>query len=147
MATRGRSRIAVVEKALASSEPLAKVREAIAETNEEQRVVMWAFACLLETNSAGLSILLDRFTGPELGRMEKALDTIGAKRTLADLRKLRQAFVAARHSGQSRDDAAEAVDRGALGRASARAREAHVREMEDRLLSFCKAHVAELAAG
>jgi hypothetical protein len=141
-----RSRIAVVETALASSEPLAKVREVIAETNKEQRVVVWAFACVLETHSAGLLILLDRFTGAELGRMEKALDAIGAKRTLADLRKLRRAFEAARHSGQSTDNAPEAVDRSALGRAIARTREAHVREVEERLLSFCKAHVAELAA-
>ena len=86
------SRLEALRAALASEDPLASVREAIEEDNRDQQVVVWAFACLLETNSAGLSVVFDRFDESELERIAEALAAVGASRTLADLRAM-QAFV------------------------------------------------------
>jgi hypothetical protein len=135
-----------VRRALATKEPLVNVREAIAERNREQKVVVWAFACILETGAAGLPILLDRFTRAELGRIEAALEEIGARVAVKELRALRRAFEKARGAGKSRYVASDAVGGSRLGRAVTRRHATHVEEMEARLLAYCRQHVERLAA-
>jgi hypothetical protein len=140
------NKLAVIRKALASSDPLGNVREAIAEENKTQKVVVWAFACILETNSAGLTILFERFTLPEIARIERTLAEIGASRTLADLRALLEVFQMARDRGVPRFDASDALNESAIGRAANKRGQAQVAEMEAKLLEYCKAHEQELAA-
>jgi hypothetical protein len=141
-----RGRLSKLKKALSSGDPLPQVRELIAERNKEQQVVVWAYACILEVNSAGLTIAFDRFTPPELAKIGAALREIGATQTLADLALLRRAFDDATEHGMSRMEASEAVTESALGRERGRAHEAHVQEMEGRLLAYCREKVEQLAA-
>jgi hypothetical protein len=141
------TRLAAIRKALASDDPLSGVREAIAEENKQQRVVVWAYACILETSSAGLTILFERFTPPEILKIERALAAIGAAQTAADLRTLRQAFENAVDAGSSREDASDGLHESAAGRAINRKYERQAQEMEARLLAYCAEHERELAAG
>jgi hypothetical protein len=141
------TRLAAIRKALASDDPLASVREAIAEENKEQMVVVWAYACILETSSAGLTILFERFTPPEIVKIERALAAIGAAQTAADLRILRHDFEKAVDAGSSREDASDALSGSATGRTIDRKCELQVQEMEARLLAYCAEHERELAAG
>lgn len=120
-------RLGKLEKALSSGTPfdaLAKVRELVPDDGVgAQQVVVYGFACILETNSAGLSILFDRFDDDELRKLDASLERIGATRTLAALRAMRRL-------GAAKLDAQSQV---------------YVAEMEQRLLAFCKAHLPELA--
>ena len=100
--------------------------------NETQQVVVYAYACILETNSAGLSILFDRFSRAERRSMASALAAIKATATLRALRSLERAF--------AREKAPET-------RSVDRQSDKLVAEMEAGLLRFCEAHVVELAAG
>ena len=124
------TRLPLFKKALAAKKPstaLAKIRNLVPDDGKgAQGVFVHAHACILETNSGGLSILLDRFDRAELTRIAAALKSIGAATTLADLKALR-----------AKRATAATVDR---------RHEIHVREMERKLLAFCKKHIAELAA-
>jgi hypothetical protein len=142
------TRLARLRDAVAGANPLSDVRELLPDTGEgAQEVVVYGYACILETNSAGLSILLDRFDDVELGRFDRSLESIGAKQTLADLRRLAVLFRGAISEGQDRLRAAETVGQSTEAQRIDRAAEAHVREMETLLLDFCKTHLEELAAG
>ena len=133
-----------LERALASKEPLTKVQALINETTAAGQTFRFAFACLLETRSATLTILFDRFEDDELARIEQSLDAIQASRTLADFRKLKRAFDDAVASGQDRFDASDAVASRADLAAIGRRHKAQVAEMERRLLAYCRAHLREL---
>ena len=126
------ARLAKLERALSSSrifDALEKVRGLVPDDGTGvQEVVVHAFACILETDSAGLSILFDRFDEDELRRVHASLESIGATRTLTALRKLEKA----RPPGAQRIDRQSGIQ---------------VEEMQQKLLVFCKAHVEELAAG
>ena len=146
-----KARLAKLQKALSSTgtfDALEKVRALIPDDGAgAHEVVVYGFACILETSSAGLSILFDRFDDDELGRIRGSLESIGATRTLTALRKLEKAFERALGKGKAREDAADSLtllpDAQRVDRQSAD----HVDEMQRKLLEFCKAHVRELAAG
>lgn len=140
-------RLEVLRAALASKDPLSAVRGAIEEDNPDQQVVVWAYACILETNSAGLGIVFDRFEEPEVARIAKALEAIGASKTLSDLRVLQAAVAQGEASGLSRLDASEALEDQAEPRRIQRQFESQVAEMEACLLSYCRDHLDSLAAG
>jgi hypothetical protein len=140
-----KTRLARLEKALESEDPLPVIRELIPDDGtNEQSVVVYAFPCILETGSGGLSILLDRFDDDELARITSSLKSIGANRTLADLQQLRAALQQGVAAGQDRIDAAELVARES-GKGIDQQADAHVREMEEKLLEFCRGHLEELA--
>jgi hypothetical protein len=144
------ARLATIRKALASADAfsaLTTIREAIAEENGAQKVVVWAHACILETSSAGLTILFDRFTLPEIGRIERALVRIGAARTASDLKGLRTVFERAVDGGRPALDAADDLNESELGKTMDKAYRAHVQEMETKLLAYCAQHAQELAGG
>ena len=148
--SRSTQRLATIRKALAGDdtfEALSSIRELIVEKGKQQQVVVWVYACILETNSAGLSILFDRFTPREISRFERALREIGSTRTAADLPTLRESVEQAVDDGLSRLDASESVHESPLGRAIAKRTERQVGEMEAKLLAYCVAHLNELAAG
>ena len=123
-------RLALFEKAFKAKDPatsLARIRDLVPdEGNAAHDVVVYGHACILETNSAGLSIVFDRFDAKERARIARALKQIGAVKTLKDFEILR-----------ARRSAARLIDRKS---------DAHVREMESKLLAFCRKHVDELAA-
>ena len=125
-----------LQKALSSGTPfdaLTKLRELIADDGVgAQEVVVFGYACILETNSAGLSVLFDRFDADELRKIDASFKSMGATRTLAALRAMRRLF------DQARAKAARELDRES---------QVYVREMEQKLLGYCKAHLPELAAG
>ena len=127
-----RTRLARLQKALASGssiDALAKVRELIADDGVgAQQIFVYGFACMLETSSAGLSIVFDRFDAAELRKIGSSLEHIGATRTLTAFRRLQKSFERAAHKvdEQSR---------------------AYADEMEQKLLALAKAHVQDLAAG
>lgn len=120
-----------VAEALRSRDPLPALHAIVGDANRAGAALHWGYACVLETSSGGLSILLDRFAEDELDRIEQALKTIGATATLADLRAARKAFAKGAESEISRFD---------------RRHDAHVQEMEEKLLAFCRAHPDDLAA-
>jgi hypothetical protein len=143
-------RLTTIRRALASGdrfEAITAIREAIAEKNREQKIVVWVYACILETNSAGLTILFDRYTPPEITKMERALVESGAAGTAADLRTLRQELETAVDGGMTREDAIELLQESKVARAIDRAHEAHVQEMETRLWEYCAKHDEKLTAG
>ncbi|HEX7337246.1 MAG TPA: hypothetical protein VF252_08565 [Gemmatimonadales bacterium] len=142
-----KTRLARLKKALGSDDPLPNIRALIPDDGANaQAVVVHAFACILETGSAGLSVLVDRFEDDELAKIISSLEAIGARATLADLRQLRAALQRAVQAGQNRLDAAELVAEGP-GKRIDRHAELHVREMGERLLEFCRTRLEELAAG
>jgi hypothetical protein len=121
------AQITRLERALARKRPLPAVRELIPdEGNREQMIVVRAFACLLETDSAGLSMVFDRFDARERKRMRAALEAIGARQTVSAFDRISAADAAARRR----------IDRG-------RAR--HVAEIETKLLGYCRRNIAALA--
>src|ERR1043166_7809222 len=71
---------------------LTAIRELILERNQSQRVVVFAYACILEIHSAGLPMLLDRFDDHDLDQLEMIMEEIGALGVLADLCQLRGAI-------------------------------------------------------
>ena len=144
-------RLRALQRALAS-EDLGAVRELLPvlpgdAANKAQRVVIHAYAAILEVNSAGLSILFDRYNRRELRQVSSALAAIGADRTLGDFSQLERALARAVARGRSRLQAAEWLatkpETVRVDRKSGR----HVSEMEKKLLPYCKAHVDQLAAG
>jgi hypothetical protein len=146
-----RKRLARLKKALSAKdafESLVKIRELVPDEGVgAQQVVVYGFACILETSSACLSILFDRFDDDELAKIVAALESIGATSTLRDLRELQVVFARAVGKGHARLDAADRVARQARTRGVDGRSEAHGREMEQKLLEFCKQHLEELAAG
>ena len=123
-----------MQRALSAGD-LARVRAQVPDEdagNKAQQVVVYAHACVLETNSAGLSILFDRFSRAERRSMASALAAIKATATLRALRSLERAFARKK-----------APETGSVDRRSDKL----VAEMEARLLRFCEANVEELAAG
>jgi hypothetical protein len=146
-----KKRLALLQKALSAkgaSESLARIRELVPDDGSgAQEVVVYGYACILETNSACLSILFDRFNDHELAKIMSALESIGATSTLADFRELQTAFARAVGKGQERFDAAELVAEQAQTRGIHGRSDAHVQEMEHKLEEFCKEHLEELAAG
>jgi hypothetical protein len=138
------AKVALIQEALASEDPLASLREVIAEKNHQQKVVVWVYAGILETNSAGLTILFERFTPPEIIQIERGLVEVGATQAASDLLALRRKFESAIDGGATRDHASEAVHESSIGKAANRRCEGHVEEMEAKLLEYCRAHVEEL---
>ena len=142
------NRLSALQRALAAEEPLPRVRGLIPDDGEkEQQVVVFAYACILETGSSGLSILFDRFEEEELEKIDGALESIGAKRTLGDFRSLSAAFQEAIADGEDRGDAAERLVAQADAQRIDRGAEGHVQEMKERLLDFCNRNIEALAAG
>lgn len=137
-------RRARVEHALASDDPLGQIGALVDESTGLGQIFRYAFACLLETNSAELPILFDRYEDDELGHIEDALEAIAAKRTLQDYRTLKRAFDDAIASGMDRLDASDAVASRPQLALLARRYKAHVAELEQQLIAFCRAHVGEL---
>jgi hypothetical protein len=137
-------RRARLERALASADPLGEVSALVDDGTKLGQVFRYAFACILETNSAELPILFDRFEDEDLHHIENALEVIQATKTLEDYRTLKGAFDVEIASGADRMDASDAVagkpELAMLGRRH----KAHVAEMERQLISFCLAHVGEL---
>ena len=139
--------LTVLREALSSEDPVRSIREAIAEDNAEQQVVVFAFACILETNSAGLAILFDRFDASEVEHIANALSAIGANDTLSALRVMQAAVAEGEASGLSRLDASEALYDRAEIKELKRKNASHVAEMERCLLEYCRTHLERLAEG
>jgi hypothetical protein len=129
---------------LASDDPLGEVGVLVDEDTKLGQVCRYAFACILETNSAELPILFDRFEDEELSHIENALEVIQATKTLEDYRTLKPAFEAAIARGSDLQDASDAVARKPELAALGSRYKAQVAEMERQLISFCRAHVGEL---
>jgi hypothetical protein len=133
-----------LDRALASADPLGEVAALVDESAAVGQVFKFAFACILETNSAELPILFDRFEGDDLRRVEQALETIEATKTLEDYRTLKRIFEAALASGVDPLDASGVVASRPEAAALGRRHKTHVAEMERQLVSFCRAHVGDL---
>ena len=150
MATQAR-RAAKLKAALAMDDPfeaLSSVREELPDDGEgAQQVVVYGMASILEINSAGMSILFERFDEHELAKIRDALEAIGASATVRDFRALEGMFATALSSGRSRDDAAEWLSAEPDALAIDRRSDSHAAEVEQALLKYCRAHVDELAAG
>lgn len=150
MSSRTRS-VAALRTALQSVDPaeaLAQLRALVPDDGEgAQQVIVYAYACILEVNSAGLSILFDRFEDDELAKCRAALEAIGAERTQADLRTLHALFVQALAEGRDRFAASEWVVEHPDTRSIDRQSDIHVSELESALLAYCDRHMEEIAAG
>ncbi len=139
-------KVAELRAALVSDDfPLAQFRELMPEGSPEQDVVVFVFAAILDTNSAGLYILLDRYDSDELNIICKGLQTVGATETLTDLQALRRAFGNAVASGLDQFQASDQVAESEMGRALSNKTELHVGEMESKLLKYCRDNVEILA--
>jgi hypothetical protein len=143
-------RVAVLRRALEGTAPvsdrLSTVRELlVSERNKPQQVVVWVHACILETNSAGLSILVDRFNRKEIARIDRALDTIGATVTRKALAQILARVERGLASGKTWTDASDAAHQ--RSPSIARKSGQYVTEMERCLLTYCQDHVEKLAAG
>jgi hypothetical protein len=143
------SRLEELRKALLVSDAfdaLSAVRGLIPDDGAgAQEVVVYGFACILETNSAGLSIVFDRFDDDEIGKMELSLEKMGATKTLEAFRTLDAAFRQLLAEGEERLDAGDRLVGAPETRRIDGACEAHVAEMEASLLRFCKDNVEALA--
>ena len=141
---------AAIRKALQSNDPaeaLATVRALVPDDGEgPQQVVVYAYACILEVNSAGLSILFDRFEDDELARCQAALEAIGAERTQADFRTLGALYAHALAEGKDHFAASEWVAEHPDARPIDRQSDMHVSELESALLAYCARHVEDIAA-
>ena len=146
-----RTRLAKLSAALAQDdafEALSKVRELLPDDGEgAQQTVVYGYAAVLEVNSSGLSVLFDRLDDEELWKCRAALDAIGAEHTLHAFDTLHPAFVKMIAAGTDRFEAAERLAAQPATRRLDREHQNHVGEMEQKLLAFCRTHVAELAAG
>jgi hypothetical protein len=142
--------LAALKKALGApdaAEALANCRALIPDDGQgPQQVVVHAYACVLEVDSAGLSILFDRFDDDELARCQSALDAIGATGALTDFRTLHTMFRSALASGKDRVAASEWLTEQSEAKAIDRNHEMHAKELERRLLDYCAGHVDEIAA-
>ena len=149
MSARARS-VAAIRQALQTDDPaeaLAAVRALVPDDGEgPQQVVVYAYACILEVNSAGLSILFDRFEDDELARCRAALEAIGAERTQADFRTLHALYAHALAEGKDRFSASEWVVEHPDARQIDRQSDLHVSEMESALLTYCGRHAEDIAA-
>ena len=142
----GPAQLARLKAALASDDPLPQILSLIPDDGQPERtVVIYAHGCMLETGSSGLSMVFDRYEDHELERMIDAVTQIRASRTKRDLQLLYQVFKRAIAGGADRIEAAEKVAQYAKRRKIDAASDAHVQELGDRLLRFCRTHVAELA--
>jgi hypothetical protein len=112
--------------------------------NRPQRIVIDAFAANLEINSAGLSILFDRFDRRELKRIASALRAIGADRTHTDLIALHDAIARAapRRAGT---DLSEWLQARPETRRIDRKWRGHSAEIDKALLRFCADNLEKLA--
>ena len=148
MSAQARS-VAAIRKALRSNEPaeaLAAVRALVPDDGEgPQQVVVYAYACILEVNSAGLSILFDRFEDEELAKCHAAFEAIGAERTQADFRRLHALFAQALAEREDRFAASEWVVEHPNARPIDRQSDMYVSELESALLAYCDRHVDEIA--
>ena len=143
--------VAAIRKALQSDDPveaLAAVRSLVPDDGEgPQQVVVYAYACILEVNSAGLSILFDRFEDDELARCQAAFEAIGAERTQADFRTLHALYAHALAKGKDRLAASEWVVEHPDARLIDRQSDMYVNELESALLAYCDRHAEDIAAG
>src|SRR5262245_53324701 len=130
------SRLAQLERALGNRDPLGELNLLVNDKLEPGKTFGFAYACILETNSATLAILFDRFTRSQLERTEKVLKKIGAIATLADFRALKGRFDQSIAKGMPSSEASAALDERKELRAIARKSAAHTSEMEERLLAF-----------
>ncbi len=144
------NRLAALKKALTHSDPITAVRKLCRDDGPEaQQVVVYAFSAIVETGSAGLSILFDRFDDDaELNKVGAALEAIGATRSQADFQTLHQAYCQTlAEEGQDQFDAAAvAAELGESQGIDRRAAE-HAEEMERQLEAFCREHLEKIAAG
>jgi hypothetical protein len=139
-------RIVALRAALEEEDPLGAVRELlVSEEAWAQQVVVWVYACILETNSAGLTIVLDCFGPPELETLAQALDSVGAAFTGGALRRLLADVKARVAAGEPWATASDHVHEAA--RDIRRAREEQLAEMNRCLFTYCEQHLEELAAG
>ena len=130
----------------ATFDALQKVRELLPDDGQgAQAVVIYGFACLLETNSAGLSILFDRFSDEELRKIRSALESIDAPRTLEAFCALQELFESAISKGESRFEAAQSLPEYPEGQRIDGASRVLTDELEEKLFAFCKTHLEELA--
>ncbi|MBE0584488.1 MAG: hypothetical protein IH612_12120 [Desulfofustis sp.] len=134
-----------VQEALSFDDPLSALSGVVDENTPSGGAYRWAYVCILETNSAGLSILFDRYEDTDLDQIEGALEKIGALKTLSDLRVLRKAFDDAIALGFDRFDASDNLDKDPNLKGIIREYQRHVEEMENLLVVFCKKHAHELA--
>lgn len=116
-----------------------------AENRKAQQTLVWGHACALEINSAGLPILFERFSRQEIARIDRALDTIGARTTRQALARLRARLDKAIAGGKRRLDASEELGNDPAVKRITKQSDKYVREIERRLLAYCKKHVEELA--
>lgn len=143
-----KTRLARLRMALASTDPLWRIRQLLPDDGEnEQAVVIYAHACLLETNAAGLSIVFDRFDPEELDRIGAALKAIKASKSLTAFRQLRRLLSSEIKAGRNAIDAGEWMAAKPAVRRIDKGSDALVEEMERQLLAFCRSHIDELAAG
>lgn len=140
-------RAAAIRRGLAGGD-LGRVRAQIPDEdsgNKSQQAVVYAYACMLETHSAGLSIVFDRFPARERQKIARALKAIGAAQTLRALRRLELALAREFAHKRSRIEAAARLGELPAARRIDTQSRSHAAEIEKKLLAFCKAHVEELA--
>ena len=133
-----------LQKLLASADPLPAVSALVDDGRPAGQTFRWAYACILETHSARLSILFERFDGGERARIADALAEIGAAKTLADLRALAAVFDAGVAAGLDPSDASELLTEDRASIAIGRRYQEHVKEMEAALIDFCRSRVDDL---
>jgi hypothetical protein len=145
MPTRGKKETpASLEEALASDNPIGAIMEAVDTTKASGALFNSAHAFMLETFSARMSMLFDRYEDDELDKMEAGLAAIGASEALADWRVVRAGFNETVAGGMDRYDASEEIDsRAELDPVLSRFAE-HADEIEARLVAYAKANWAAI---
>jgi len=133
-----------LQKALSSAEPLPAISALVDDGLPAGQTFRWAYACILETFSAQLSILFDRFDAEERARIAAALEEIGAAKTLADFRSLAVVFDAGVTAGLDPGDASDLLREDQASAAIGRRYQEHVKEMEGALLEFCRRRLDDL---
>jgi hypothetical protein len=136
-----------VAQALASNDPLENIRKELVPANHEQRLFIDVYSALLDLNSAGISILFDRRTFPQLNRLKGYLKEIGADKTRASLEEI-MAFIVSR-LGQRPDaedlfDLVGEEDFESMARTHDLDSESMVDEMERRLLQYARKNLNRL---
>ncbi len=136
-----------IREALNSDDPLDNIRAEIHMCSDEQILFAHVYAGLTEVNSAGVSILWDRFPFEQADLLMKHLREIKAPKTLTALQALRD-FITERLGQKPDEDAVFDLVGSEEFEAAARPYDVqyrgYVEEMEHRLLEYARAHVAAL---
>lgn len=133
-----------LEEALESDHPLERIMDEIDTGREPGQSFNYAHAFMLETYSATMSILFDRFEDDELDEMERGLELIGASQTLEDWREVRGAFDALVERGLDRFDASERIDGSGELQPILKRSADQAADVEARLLDFAKRNWSRL---